>query len=80
MPRRFIFAGTLVGGVLLSLLNWLTAALLPPRFKPFRDPGAVVETIRSNVSGNDIPHPRDSSSQSLYSLIRPVALRTSSRV
>jgi len=54
MRRRFMFAGTLVGGVLLTLLNWLTAALLPPRFKPFRDPGAVVETIRSNVSGNDI--------------------------
>ena len=54
MRRRFMFAGTLVGGVLLSLLNWLTASLLPPRFKQFRDPGAVVETIRSNVSGNDI--------------------------
>src|SRR5262249_14668021 len=54
MRRRFIIAGTLLGGVLLSLLNWVTAALLPPRFKQFRDPGAVVETIRSNVSGNDI--------------------------
>ena len=54
MRHRFIIAGTLAGGVLLSLLNWLTAALLPPRFKQFRDPGAVVETIRTNVSGNDI--------------------------
>ena len=54
MRRRFIITGTLLGGVLLSLLNWLTAALLPPRFKQFRDPGAVVETIRSNVAGNDI--------------------------
>ena len=54
MRRRFMIVGTLAGGVLLSLLNWLTAALLPPRFKQFRDPGAVVETIRSNVSGNDI--------------------------
>ena len=54
MPRRFMIAGTLTGGVLLSVLNWLTAALLPPRFKQFRDPGAVVEAIRSNVSGNDI--------------------------
>ena len=54
MNRRFLVAGTLVGGVLLSLLNWLTAALLPPRFKQFRDPRAVVETVRSNVSGNDI--------------------------
>ena len=54
MPRKFMIAGTLTGGVLLSVLNWLTAALLPPRFKQFRDPGAVVEAIRSNVSGNDI--------------------------
>jgi hypothetical protein len=54
MRRRFIIVGTLVGGVLLTLLNWLTAALLPPRYKQFRDPGAVVEIIRSNVSGNDI--------------------------
>jgi len=54
MPRRFLIAGTLTGGVLLSVLNWLTAALLPPRFKQFRDPGAVVEAIRSNVSGDDI--------------------------
>ena len=70
-------AGTLVGGVLLSLLNWLTAALLPPRFKQFRDPGAVVETIRSNVSGNDIyTAPRDSSCRSRYVLIRPVTLKT----
>ena len=54
MRRRFVIAGTLLGGVLLSFLNWLTAALLPPRYKQFRDPGAVVETIRANVSGNDI--------------------------
>lgn len=54
MRRRFIVAGTLVGGILLSLLNWLTAAVLPPRFKQFRDPRAVVETVRSNVTGNDI--------------------------
>lgn len=54
MRRRFMITGTLAGGVLLSVLNWVTAALLPPRFKQFRDPGAVVETIRSNVSGNDI--------------------------
>jgi len=54
MRRRFMVAGTLLGGVLLSLLNWLTAALLPPRFKQFRDPSAVVESIRSNVSGSDI--------------------------
>ena len=54
MRRRFVIAGTLLGGVLLSFLNWLTAALLPPRYKQFRDPGAVVETIRANVSGNDV--------------------------
>ena len=54
MRRRFVIAGTLLGGVLLSFLNWLTAALLPPRYKQFRDPRAVVETIRANVSGNDI--------------------------
>lgn len=54
MHRRFIVAGTLAGGMLLTLLNWLTAAVLPPRFRQFRDPQAVVETVRSNVSGNDI--------------------------
>src|SRR5262245_34364491 len=54
MHCRFIIAGTLVGGILLSLLNWLTAAVLPPRYKQFRDTGAVVETVRSNVSTNDI--------------------------
>jgi len=54
MRLRFMVAGTLVGGVILSLLNWFTAALLPPRYKQFRDPGVVVETIRANVSGNDI--------------------------
>ena len=54
MPRRFMIAGTLTGGVLLCVLNWLTAALLPPRFKQFRDPGAVVEVVGSNVSDNDI--------------------------
>lgn len=54
MHRRFIAVGTLVGGMLLTLLNWLTAAVLPPRFKQFRDPQAVVEAVRSNVSGNDI--------------------------
>ncbi len=52
--RRFMIVGTLVGGLLLSVLNWVSAAFLPPRFKPFRDPHAVVETIRSNVSADDI--------------------------
>src|SRR5215470_19510861 len=54
MRGQFIVAGTLVGGVLLSFLGWLTAALLPPRYKQFRDPGAVVEAVRANVSSNDI--------------------------
>ena len=52
--NRFIIAGTVVGGLLLFILNWVTAAFLPPRFKQFRDPQAVVETIRSNTSENDI--------------------------
>jgi hypothetical protein len=51
---RFLIAGTLVGGVLLSVLGFVTAALLPPRFKPFRDPAAVVETIRANTTTNEI--------------------------
>ena len=51
---RFVIVGTLVGGLLLFILNWMTAAFLPPRFKQFRDPHAVVETIRSNVSADDI--------------------------
>jgi hypothetical protein len=52
--RSFLIAGTLAGGLLLFVLNYLTAAILPPRFKQFRDPNAVVETIRANTSGNDI--------------------------
>jgi hypothetical protein len=51
---RFLIAGTLVGGVLLSGLGFVTAALLPPRFKPFRDPAAVVQAIRANTTTNEI--------------------------
>jgi hypothetical protein len=54
MPARFLITGTLAGGLVLSVLNWLTAAVLPPRYKQFRDSPAVVEAIRANVSGNDI--------------------------
>jgi hypothetical protein len=43
-----------VGGVLLTALGFVTAALLPPRYKPFRDPAAVVETVRANTSTNEI--------------------------
>jgi len=52
--RRFLIAGTLVGGLLLSVLNWFAAAVLPPRFKQFRNAQAVVEAIRSNAFSNDI--------------------------
>src|SRR5262245_66612800 len=51
---RFLITGTLAGGLVLSVLNWVTAAILPPRYKQFSDPSAVVEAIRANVSGNDI--------------------------
>ncbi len=51
---RFLIAGTLVGGVLLGVLGFVTAARLPPRFKPFRDPAAVVDTIRANTTTNEI--------------------------
>jgi len=51
---RFLIAGTLTGGVALSLLGWLTAAILPPRFKQFKDPHAVAATIRANAPTNDI--------------------------
>ena len=51
---RFLVAGMLAGGIILSVLGWLTAAILPPRYKQFRDPPAVVETIRANVSSNDV--------------------------
>jgi hypothetical protein len=54
MRIRFLFAGTLIGGILLSLLGWLTAAILPPRFKQFRDARAVVEAIRKNTTTNNI--------------------------
>lgn len=52
--RRFLIVGTLLGGLLLLVLNWFAAALLPPRYKQFLNAEAVVGTIRSNVSGNDI--------------------------
>lgn len=51
---RFLIAGTLVGGMLLTVLGFVTAALLPPRYKPFKDPAAVVETIRANTTSNEI--------------------------
>jgi len=51
---RFLITGTLAGGLVLTLLNWLTAAILPPRYKQFKDPHVVVEAIRANVSDNDI--------------------------
>ena len=54
MFTRFLITGTLAGGLVLSILNWVTAAILPPRYKQFRDPSAVVEAIRANVSGNDV--------------------------
>jgi len=54
MPLRFLIVGTLTGGLALSLLGWFTAGILPPRFRPFKDPHAVVEAIRANVSENDI--------------------------
>ena len=54
MRTRYLMTGTLVAGLTLSLLNWFTAAILPPRFKQFKDTQTVVETIRANVSGNNI--------------------------
>jgi len=54
MRMRFLVGGMLAGGIILSVLGWLTAAILPPRYKQFRDPRAVVETIRANVSSNDV--------------------------
>jgi len=52
--RRFLIAGTLLGGVLLFVLNWFAAAVLPPRYKQFMNAGAVVEAVRSNTTSNDI--------------------------
>lgn len=54
MFARFLIAATLSGGLVLSVLNSITAAILPPRYKQFRDPQPVVDTIRSNISGDDI--------------------------
>jgi hypothetical protein len=51
---QFPIVGTLLGGLVLSVLNWLTAAILPPRYKQFREPQSVVETIRANVVEDDI--------------------------
>jgi hypothetical protein len=54
MRTRFLIGGTIIGGFILTILNWITSAILPPRFKQFTDPHVVVEAIRANVSGNDI--------------------------
>ncbi len=54
MHARFLIAGTLAAGVVLSVLGWFTAAILPPRFKQFQDPHVVVEAVRANVATNDI--------------------------
>src|SRR5712671_2547412 len=54
MHTRFLIAGTLVGGLVLTVLNWVTAAILPPRYNQFRNPHAVLEAIRANVSADDI--------------------------
>lgn len=51
---RFLTAGTLLGGLILSVLNWLTAAILPPRYKQFTVPQAVVDTVRANAAEDDI--------------------------
>src|SRR6516164_388838 len=51
---RFLTTATLVGGLCLSVLNWLTAAILPPRYKTFRAPQAIVEAIRANVAEDNI--------------------------
>jgi hypothetical protein len=54
MRTRFLIAGTLAGGLVLTILNWVTAGMLPPRYKQFRNPAAVAETIRANVDEDDI--------------------------
>jgi hypothetical protein len=54
MSTRFLTAGTLAGGIVLTLLGWITAGILPPRFRQFRDAQSVVETIRANAPANDI--------------------------
>lgn len=54
MLTRFLIAGTLAGGFVLIVLNWVTAAILPPRHRQFKDPAAVVKALRGNVPENDI--------------------------
>ena len=54
MHTRYLTAGALTGGTVLTLLGWITAGILPPRFKQFRDAQSVVETIRANAPANDI--------------------------
>jgi hypothetical protein len=54
MRTRFLIIGTLVGGLVLSVLGWITAAILPLRYEQFEDASAVVQAIQANVAGNDI--------------------------
>ena len=51
MLTRCLITGTLTGGLARRVRNWVTAAILPPRYKQFRDSHAVVEAIRASVSG-----------------------------
>jgi hypothetical protein len=69
--RRFLISGTLVGGLLLFVLNWFSAAVLPPRYKQFVNSEAAVDAIRSNTTGNGIYAARQG-------LFVAVALRTES--
>jgi len=43
-----------VGGLVLTILNWVTAGMLPPRYQQFRNPRAVIDVIRENVGHDDI--------------------------
>src|SRR5882672_3743749 len=54
MRTRFLTAGTLIGGIVLTLLGWITAGILPPRYKQFMDAKSVVDAIRANAPANDI--------------------------
>jgi hypothetical protein len=51
MVTRFLIAGTLAGGLVRSILNGRNPA---SSLQAIQDPLAVVETIRSNVSADDI--------------------------
>jgi len=54
MNAKFLILGTIVGGIVLFVWGGITHAVLPQPIREFKDPQAVVQTIRANTEGNAV--------------------------